>query len=295
MTSKNFISNRPSRPFDPFQRMTKAVRRHFMRTLFTGIIATCALCGLAFAQETTPATAPETTPQTQQAPAPTQAAATSTAASPRIAPGSVIPVQLTKSIDVKKLKTGDQVEAKVTQDLKAGNGEIIVAKDTKVVGHVTEAQARSKEQKESQVGIAFDRAVMKTGGDVNLPMSIQAIIAPTYLSANNGSGAESTGQQQSAGSGTSPSATGRNGNMGASQPQTPTPSTNAAPTEDKTGNAAHEPVTGNTQGVLGIPDLTLSTTAGAAQGSVLTSDKNNVKLESGTLMLLRVNQPGLPQ
>lgn len=262
-----------------------------MKTLFTGIVAACALCGFAFAQETTPATAPETTPQTQQAPAPAQAATAPTAAFPRIAPGSVIPVQLTKSIDVKKLKTGDQVEAKVTQDLKTGNGEILVAKDSKVMGHVTEAQQRNKEQKESLVGIAFDHAVMKTGGDVSLPMSIQAIIAPTYLSANNSSGGEGTGQPQSAGGGTSPSATGRNGNMGASQQQTPTPSTSAAQTEDKTGNGAHEPITGNTQGVLGIANMTLAAGTGTAQGSVVTSDKNNIKLESGTLMLLRVTQP----
>src|SRR5215469_7310810 len=98
---------------------------------------------------------------------------------PRIAPGSVIPVQLTKSIDAKKAKTGDAVEAKVTQDLKAESGEVIVPKDTKFVGHVTEAQPRTKEQKESQVGIAFDHAVMKNGGDVSMPLSVQAVISPT--------------------------------------------------------------------------------------------------------------------
>src|SRR5258708_30475019 len=214
-------------------------------------------------------------------------------------PGSVIPVQLTKSIDAKKVKAGDEVEAKGTQDMKAGNGGIIVPKDTKVVRRVTEAQARNKEQKESQVGIAFERAVMKIGGDVKLPMSIQAILAPSYLSANNSSGAEGTGQQQSAGSASGTSqgnGNARAGAMGGAQPPTPTPpSASAGPTEDKTGNGAHQPITGNTQGVLGIPDLTLSTTAGAAQGSVVTSEKNNVKLESGTLMLLRVNQPGSPQ
>src|SRR5258708_4464713 len=181
-------------------------------------------------------------------------------------PGSVIPVQLTKSIDAKKVKAGDEVEAKVTQDMKAGNGEVIVPKDTKVVGRVTEAQARNKEQKESQVGIVFDRAVMKAGGDVNLPMSIQAIIAPSYLSTNNNEG---TGQSPSTASptGTSQGSGGaRGGAMGGSQPPTPTPSTGTGSTQDKTGNGARQPITGNTQGVLGIPNLTLSTTAGTAQG-----------------------------
>jgi hypothetical protein len=284
-----------------------------MKTLFTGIFAALTLLsGISIAQDATPATSSPATPQAQQNPVPTQSAptnspqagsnptgststnATAATTSLKIAPGSIIPVQLTKNIDAKKIKTGDQVEAKVTQDMKAGNGEVIVPKDTKVVGRVTEAQARSKEQKESQIGIAFDHAVMKTGGDVNLPMSIQAIISQSYLSASNSPGGENTGQSQSASAGTAsgmPPSNGnaRGGGMAASQSPTSTPNAESAtgPTADKTGNGAHQPITGNTQGVLGIPDLTLSS-ANTAQGSVLTSEKNNVKLESGTLMLLKV-------
>ena len=269
-----------------------------MKILLTGIFAVLSLGYFSVAQDATPATSAAPQAQ-QQTPTPAQPSPGSAqAGASRIAPGSVIPVQLTKSIDVKKMKTGDPVEAKVTQDMKAGNGEIIVPKDTKVVGRVTEAQPRSKEQKESQIGIAFDRAVMKTGGDMNVPMSIQAIIAPSYLSSNNGSGAEATGQQQSAGTAggmSQGSGNARNGAMGGSQPSTPAPSGSATPTQDKTGSAAHEPVTGNTQGVLGIPNLTLSMATGSAPGSVVTSEKDNVKLESGTLMLLRVNQAGVNQ
>ena len=43
---------------------------------------------------------------------------------PLIAPGSVIPVQLAKSIDAKKVKTGDEVEAKVTEYLKQRMGRL---------------------------------------------------------------------------------------------------------------------------------------------------------------------------
>ena len=268
-----------------------------MKRFLTRIFAAIALlCTFSIAQDTTSAPTSPATPPAAQAPVPPQSAPVSTPT--RIAPGSVIPVQLTKSIDAKKVKAGDEVEAKVTQDMKAGNGEVLVPKDTKVVGRVTEAQARNKEQKESQLGIAFDRAVMKSGGDMNLPMSIQAIIAPSYLSANNSSGGESAGQQQSAGSGSasgvSQNSNGRAGSMGGS-PAPPTASPAPGPTEGKTGNSAHEPITGNTQGVLGIPNTTLSNATSAAQGSVVTSEKNNVKLESGTMMLLRVNQPAAQQ
>ena len=51
-----------------------------------------------------------------------------------------------------------------------------------------------------------------------------------------------------------------------------------------------QPITGNTQGVVGIPNLKLSTEPNPTQGSLLSSEKNNVKLDSGTVLLLRVNQ-----
>src|ERR1700722_17285544 len=144
-----------------------------MKTFLTGILAALLSCSLSIAQDTTAPTT-GTTPRSQPKAMPPQSAPTSpppasagpASANNRIAPGSILPEQLTKSIDAKKIKTGDQGEAKVTQDMKAGNGEVIVPKDTKIVGRFTGDQARSKEQKESQVAIAFDRAVMKTGGDV---------------------------------------------------------------------------------------------------------------------------------
>src|SRR5579863_6776661 len=171
--------------------------KNFLTGIFGSAVLCCGMCTFSGAQAATPSSAP----QPQQSPAPGQAVPASAAQTNgihRIAPGSVIPVQLTKSIDAKKMKTGDEVDAKVTEDLKAGNGDVVVPKDTKVVGHVTEAQARSKEQKESQVGIAFDHAVMKDGGDMTMPMSVQAIISQSYLSGgNNGGGGQSAGQPSS--------------------------------------------------------------------------------------------------
>ena len=225
--------------------------------------------------------------------APTQSA---TAGSPtgttRIAPGSVIPVELTKGIDAKKAKTGDPVEAKVTMDLKTNSGEVLVPKDTKVVGHVTEAQARSKEQKESQVAIAFDHAVMKSGENMPLPLSIQAVISPSAANGggNNNApneGAGSSASQPSSG-GTAPTTGTRGGtNTGAPPPQPP--SGLPPDTSSQGGANTHEPITGKTEGVVGISNLRLAPAAQPAQGSLLTSEKNNVKLESGTLMLLKVN------
>lgn len=242
-----------------------------------------------------PGTPPPTEPQnsgTSSNPATPMAPLSSASAnqSPRIAPGSVIPVLLTKTVDAKKAKQGDEVHAKVTMDLKTNAGEVLVPKDTEVLGHVTEVQARNKEQKESQLGIVFDRTDTKSGA-MQMPMSIQAIIGP-----QNGNANDSAAPDQSASSSPSPASTGVGGRspMGSSssspaapQPQPGLPSAGSG-SGDQPANNARPQITGKTQGVVGIPNLKLE--AGPNSASVLSSEKNNVKLESGTLLLLRVSQ-----
>jgi hypothetical protein len=275
------------------ERKRKEIRA--MKIFLKGMISALVLCGLSLAQDANPAQPGGVPPQQQNPadPAASPSVPDKANAAPRIAPGSVIPVQLSKGIDAKKAKAGDAVEGRVTQDMKTSAGEVVVAKDTKVIGHVTAAQARTKEQKESQVGIAFDHAVMKDGNDVALPMSIQAVVGPENPSAGgNGGGGGGQPSPAPANSGAQGNGNGRPGSMGSGAPsQAPTASAGG---EEPQANAqatsrSREPITGKTQGVVGIPDLKLVMAASATQGSVLSSEKNNVKLDGGTLLLLRVN------
>ena len=268
-----------------------------MNRILIAAFTVALLCGSLLAQSPPPPSQ-ESAPQQQQSPSAEQPASPSAPGqaapandTPRIAPGSVIPVQLTKSIDAKKAKTGDEVVAKVTKDLRNDAGTVIVAKDTKVVGHVTEAQARSKEQKESEVAIAFDRVVMKNGEPMQMPMSIQAIIAPPNANSANATGGQSTTSYPGTG-GASTSSGGRPGSMGGTAPPTASAPQNpgSVPTQAPAGTQAQQPITGNTQGVVGIENLKLSAAPDAKQGSVVSSEKNNVKLDDGTFLLLRVNQ-----
>jgi hypothetical protein len=258
-----------------------------MRILM-GILTGVLLCSLCFTQDSAQPQTEGVTPKSEQTSA--QPAQAQQPSGLRIAPGSVIPVQLTKTVDAKKVKIGDEVDAKVTEDLKTTSGEIVVPKDTKVIGHVTDAQARTKEQKESEVGIAFDHAVLKDGDVATLPMSIQAVIAQQNQSLAN---------DQSAGAPMAPSSgmpsgngEGRGAGMGgAAAQQAPNyPTGGAAPNPAPTQNNAKRSITANTQGVVGISNYKLSTPGDVKQGSVVSSEKDNVKLESGTLMLLKVNQ-----
>lgn len=265
-----------------------------MKNLFMSMFAAGLLCALSLAQ-TAPSggEAPQTQPSQSATQSTSQPANTpaNNADNLKIAPGSVIPVQLTKGVDAKKAKTGDEIDARVTQDLKSNSGALLVPKDTKVVGHVTEAQARTKDQKESQVAITFDHAVLKDGHDVSLPLSIQAIISPEALNPNNGNSAGNAPPPSGSDSAGSPSSgAGRTaaGGGGMSQPRPSAPSA-GGDTTAAGGTNSQPQITANTKGVVGISGMTLSD-GQTNQGSIVTSEKNNVKLENGTLMLLRVNQ-----
>lgn len=264
-----------------------------MKTILIGFVAAALWCVPGLSQDTTPPSG--AAPQDQQSPATPSAAPSSRPASPalRVAPGTVIPVQLTKTIDAKKAKSGDEVQAKVTGDMRNPSGEVLVPKDTKVLGHITQAQPRSKEQPQSEVGIAFDHAVVKGKGDVPLPMSIQAIIARpnSNSAANDNAAASGPDMQQSSGRmGGTPSA-GRPSTTpsGGQTPMPTSPSGASAPASQSAG-AASPPISAKTQGVVGIANLKLSAAADSTQASMVSSEKDNVKLESGTFMLLRVTQ-----
>ncbi|HUO15532.1 MAG TPA: hypothetical protein VMX38_11145 [Verrucomicrobiae bacterium] len=257
-----------------------------MKTLWSVLISSVLSCALSWGQANTgqAASQPSANSSTPERAQPAQHAI-------RIAPGSIIPVQLTKSVDAKKAKTGEEVTARVTQDLKASTGQVLIPKDTEILGHVTEAQARSKGEKESDLGLSFDRAVLKDGNNVPMPASIQAVIAPQAVAPNNNGGGTNAPAPPSNG-GAFPSGGSRPGMEGGG---TPPPSN--VPPADQTGNApstqqasTRPPITAKTEGVVGLEHYKLLNSPDSKQGSVVSSDKSNVKLESGTLMLLRVNQ-----
>jgi hypothetical protein len=275
-----------------------------MNRILIAAFTTALLCGSLLAQSPQSPSTESAPEQPQQIPTTEQPAAPSTPAqaapapatpannAPRIAPGSVIPARLTKTINAKKAKKGDEVVATVTQDLQNNAGTVIVPKDTKIVGHVTEAQARTKQQKESEVAIAFDRAVLKNGEPMQMPMSIQAIIAPPNRNPASANAQPSSGYPGPETGGVPAGPSGRQGSMGGGVPPTASaPHTSGSvPSEVPAGAQAQPQITGNTQGVVGIENLKLSAAPDATQGSVVSSEKSNVKLDDGTFLLLRVNQ-----
>jgi hypothetical protein len=202
-------------------------------------------------------------------------------------------------VDSRKNKAGDEVTAKTASDV-VSQGKVIIPRNSKLIGHVTEAKAKANGESDSTLGIAFDRAILKNGQSVPLNATIQALAAPaaTASSTINDDAYASSGPARPAGGGggvvggVAGSATNTVGAVG----NTAGNVTGAAGSTVNSTVSGVGPSTANvgstlssgTTGVVGLKDLQLnSATSSATNGSVITSTGKNVKLESGSQMILK--------
>lgn len=163
-------------------------------------------------------------------------------------------VELVKALDSRKVKTGNIVEAKLTGGITLPDGTV-VPRGAPVIGHVTEATARSKEYAESVLGIAFDKIIL-AGGSETLITGVAVAAAPNPEPTESPDAAANI--YVSLDKGTTAS-------IGHSQTSQSTPLLND-----------------ESRGVLGIEGLHLRS------DGVFTSDGKQVKLNSGMRLLLNV-------
>jgi hypothetical protein len=204
----------------------------------------------------------------------------------RFAAGTVISVELTGTLDSKKVKQGDVVNARVIDALKSTDGRTILPRGTKVTGHVTQASAKGEGQSEASLGLMFENAVMKNGEQMPLHVTIQAVAGPAtnpessgYGGAPMGGTAQGAGTQGSMGRGNAAPAQlpGTQGNGGIDP--SGSPDTGATPGKG-------DQLSGTSHGVIGLKNLTLSEAGDGTQGAVIHSTNKNVHLDSGTRMVL---------
>ena len=219
---------------------------------------------------------------------PTPAETASSEAS--LAGGTVINAELNSSIDSKKAKPGEQITAHTTEAVRSTDGRAILPKGTKLVGHVTQASARSNGQGEAMLAIQFDKAVLKDGQEVPLNVVIQAVAAPSREAAAFGSDTDRAimpGTAPTNSPSNNPSMSGSRGARPDSTTTTqPYPSANPRGTSGSESDSAG-PLPANTRGVYGLEGVRLSSSANG-EGTVLTSTAKNVHLDGGTRLLLTV-------
>jgi hypothetical protein len=279
------------------------------------------------AQSSTPSLPVQAT-ATAQEPAPaakpaviTESAAAAPAAEPPKSKDSYMLVELSKSLNTKKLKAGDKVKAEVSQDV-ISHGKIIIPVETELIGHVTEVSVRDTENPESRLGIVFDKIVLKHYHDINFQAVVQAVAPPAERRSRvdqpsqmlppsmMGGGPRSTSMSPiSNGATTSSSRSSGGGGGSAPIPQSnqdistvfqtgvtvkespaATAAGGASAVQVKTSAGGGKPMSvGMPQGITGLKGLSLSTAPSAnTPGPVIVSETMNVKLESGTQILLHV-------
>jgi hypothetical protein len=232
-----------------------------------------------------------------------------------ISNGTKIDATLATSLDAKRSKPGDEVEARAEEDVKQ-DGKVVLKRGTHLVGHVTQAQARANGQAQSQLGIVFDHAVLKNGEEVPFNASIQALAsaqsatmasagADDMMASGGGMGA----MQGSARSGgglvggvastagatagsTTGAATGTVMNTSSSVSSAAGGTLNSATHSSGAvgGLTSSGRLASNSSGVFGLEGLSINSAASSAtQGSMIVSATKNVHLDSGTQLLLRTS------
>ncbi len=237
---------------------------------------------------------------------------TSTATSAKAGPssaalssGTAVNATLSQPVDARKNKPGDQVTAKTTEATRS-DGKVVIPRGSKLIGHVTECKPRSKEEKESALGIVFDKAILKNGQEMPLNVTVRALAAAQTAAATSyggddlagGGGAVGTARASGGGAlggvrSTAGAAAGAVTSTAASAGGVAggavSSTVNAAGTaRGAVGglNAAGQ-LTSNSQGVFGLEGLNLNAAASnSTQGSLITSTSKNVHLDSGTQLLL---------
>ena len=82
--------------------------------------------------------------------------------------------QLESKLDTKTAKAGDQVVLKTSEKIKTADG-MVIPKGSRLIGHVTEVQAHSKQEAESRLALEFDRLEMRGGQSVAIHSMIESI------------------------------------------------------------------------------------------------------------------------
>ena len=209
--------------------------------------------------------------------------------------GTQLAAQLENTLDVRKARVGDRVVLKTTEATRA-NGQTVVGKGARLIGHVTEVEQRTRANGQSRVGLVFDR-LEKGSLDIPISATISSISQTRARAGNNDDlfGSDiSTSSRSGASASRQSSGSSANGGLlgGVVNTTTTTVGSVAGNTTAAVGSTVG--VVGNTTGDLtrsaGGIHITQSSNASADGGALLTLPGGNLRLEQGTSFHLVLSQ-----
>jgi len=205
------------------------------------------------------------------------------ASSPLLENGTIMYLELSKTLDAKKAKPGDEARGSLLADV-LSHGKVVLRQDAKLVGHITEVQAFSKDKPESRLGVVFDKVIGKGGQQTVFNSVLMGISPAPRLKVDAMAGPAPPGINPAGGP--------------LPERHYPTPRAATTPTppsyRDPFSRSERDQVRAGGSDIdmqpTDIEGLTLAPTADGNR--VVVSFKNNVKLETGVRLALRVTNQG---
>lgn len=243
-------------------------------------------------QETMPPVAPTATPQS-----PTQQPPSDAQLSPAASQLKPVTGQLVDKLDSKSARQGDNVVVKTDQNLTISEGTEI-PKGSKLVGHITNVQARGDGKENSQIAIQFDRAELKGGRTLPIESVIQSVepagdsgamsgysnptaVDPASASASNSMTPQSSSGMNSANQSANAGAASQGMNQSAMDNR-PSTTPNSSPESQTQGQSANVPAPGSIVARNG--NVAIHTTA--IPGVLLANDIHGLPFSNASGMFL---------
>lgn len=90
--------------------------------------------------------------------------------------GTTLCVDIPRTLDARKLKVGEEIDARITDDLMY-DGKVIVPREAKVISKVADLKVGSKDDPETRLLLQFEKIVIKDGREFEFeyPAFIQAL------------------------------------------------------------------------------------------------------------------------
>ncbi|HEY4818226.1 MAG TPA: hypothetical protein VIH67_12400 [Candidatus Acidoferrum sp.] len=218
--------------------------------------------------------------------------------------GTAFNAILTGELDTRKARPGDVVTAEVAEDV-SYQRSVVFPKGTKVMGHIVRATSGGHGRAGSALFIQFDKALLKDGQEVILNAGIQALAVGTVAplsdaerSSKDSTSAALNAPVESGIEGVEPASTAAANDsliVSGATYEAPRrglrPPLFAAPAAEGELNSDGM-FTPESKGAFGRPDVKVYTpTSEGSHGTVLLSAKKQMRLESGTRLLLVVQPP----
>jgi hypothetical protein len=265
-----------------------------MKKIIPGLLLVTAITGVALGQ---------TTSTRSRTVAGNQTSASKQGRQVNLQSGTQLAAQLENSLDARHAKPGDRVVLKTVSAIKQ-NGETVVPKGARLIGHITDVQQQTKATGESHIGILFDS--LRTGStETPITATIVSITQAQTQARANSDLLESDSMSSSSGRSSASAGNGQRGGGllggvgntvgGVVNTTTSTAGNVAGTTTGAAGSTVGATTntagsaTGNLTGSLRGLQITQSSNASAEGGSTLSLSGRNLHLDSGTTFNVAVS------